>query len=61
MNIEKIRLELGWQPSHDLHAGLLKTVRWYLQHTDWVETIRKQKEYQTWLDKNYTERGEGRK
>lgn len=61
MNIEKIRLELGWEPSLGLHKGLLKTVRWYLEHTDWVEAIRKQKEYQAWLDNNYTERTEGRK
>ena len=61
MNIEKIRLELGWKPSHDLREGLLKTVRWYLEHANWIETIRKQKEYQVWLEKNYTEREEGRR
>ena len=61
MNIEKIRLELGWKPSHDLREGLLKTVHWYLEHAAWIEAIRKQKEYQFWLQKNYTEREEGRK
>jgi dTDP-glucose 4,6-dehydratase len=58
MNIAKIGRELGWQPSHDLRAGLLKTVRWYLEHGGWVESIRKQAEYQSWLDKNYTGRVE---
>jgi len=61
MNINKIGLELGWQPKHGLQEGLLKTVRWYLEHGDWVEAIRKQKEYQSWLDKNYTERVESQK
>ena len=61
MNINKIARELGWQPKHALQAGLLKTVRWYLEHDDWIQAIRKQKEYQSWLDKNYTEREEGRK
>jgi dTDP-glucose 4,6-dehydratase len=61
MDIEKIRQELGWKPRHTLCDGLLKTVRWYLEHPDWVETIRKQKEYQAWLDKNYSERVEGQK
>ena len=61
MNTEKISRELGWKPVHDLRDGLLNTVRWYLEHTGWVETIRKQKEYQLWLGKNYTERVEGRK
>jgi len=61
MNIEKISLELGWKPGHALLAGLLKTVRWYLEHAEWIETIRKQEEYQAWLAKNYTDRVEGRK
>ena len=56
MNTNKIRLELGWQPKHALQEGLLKTVAWYLEHDDWIRAIRKQKEYQSWLDKNYTER-----
>jgi dTDP-glucose 4,6-dehydratase len=61
MNTAKIGRELGWQPAHDLRAGLLKTVRWYLEHPGWVETIRRQKEYQLWLETNYTGRVEGRK
>jgi dTDP-glucose 4,6-dehydratase len=60
MNINKIGLELGWKPKHSLQEGLFKTVSWYLEHRDWVETIRKQKEYQSWLDKNYTERMESK-
>jgi dTDP-glucose 4,6-dehydratase len=56
MNINKIGLELGWQPKYPLKEGLLKTVCWYLEHGDWIQAIHKQKEYQTWLDRNYTER-----
>lgn len=61
MNINKIGQELGWQPKHALKEGLLKTVRWYLEHGNWIQAIRKQKEYQAWLDKNYTERVESKK
>jgi dTDP-glucose 4,6-dehydratase len=61
MNTAKISRELGWQPAHDLRGGLLKTVRWYLQHPGWVEAIRRQKDYQLWLEKNYTGRVEGKK
>jgi dTDP-glucose 4,6-dehydratase len=61
MNINKIGLELGWKPKHSLQEGLLKTVRWYLEHTGWVEAIHSQKEYQSWLDKNYSERMERKK
>jgi len=58
MNISKIGLELGWQPRHPLKEGLLKTVCWYLEHEDWIQAIRKQKDYQSWLDRNYIDRVE---
>jgi dTDP-glucose 4,6-dehydratase len=61
MDIRKIRHELGWQPKYTLKEGLLKTVHWYLDHGDWIQAIRQQKEYKSWLDKNYTGREEGRK
>jgi len=58
MNINKIGQELGWQPRHPLKEGLLKTVCWYLEHEDWIQAIRKQKDYQSWLDRNYIDRVE---
>ncbi len=61
LNTGKIGRELGWQPRHDLHAGLLKTVRWYLEHAGWVEAIRSQEKYQAWLEENYAGRLEGQK
>jgi dTDP-glucose 4,6-dehydratase len=56
MNITKIGLELGWQPKYTLKEGLVKTVAWYLEHSEWIQAIRKQIEYQSWIDKNYTKR-----
>ena len=56
MDIGKIRCELGWEPRHTLKQGLLDTVNWYLSHPEWVAAIRKQQEYQQWLDKNYVGR-----
>ncbi|MFQ5615851.1 MAG: dTDP-glucose 4,6-dehydratase, partial [Anaerolineales bacterium] len=32
--ITKIKTELGWQPVESLATGLLKTVKWYLDHAD---------------------------
>lgn len=61
MNNNKIGRELGWQPKYGLKEGLLKTICWYLEHADWIHAIHKQEEYQTWLNKNYTERVEGPK
>jgi dTDP-glucose 4,6-dehydratase len=58
MNISKIRRELGWEPRHALKEGLQKTVHWYLEHGNWVEAISTQKEYRSWLDKNYSRRSE---
>ena len=53
MNINKIQQELGWKPSVDLQEGLLKTVRWYLDHIDWLNAIIKEKDYQNWVEINY--------
>lgn len=57
MNIDKIHHELGWQPTHDLASGLKKTVKWYIDHIDWLEAILKEKDYQQWLHINYQKRG----
>jgi dTDP-glucose 4,6-dehydratase len=56
MNISKIERELGWKPRYTLTDGLLATVQWILANPDWVAAIQKQREYQTWLTKNYETR-----
>jgi dTDP-glucose 4,6-dehydratase len=35
----KCRKELGWRPEHAFDAALEKTVRWYLEHQEWCETV----------------------
>ena len=35
----KIRRELGWRPRHDFGAGIRQTVRWYLEHQGWCNTV----------------------
>jgi dTDP-glucose 4,6-dehydratase len=57
MDISKIATELGWQPRKSVSEGLLKTVLWYIEHQDWVDIIREKGDYQTWIEKNYDERG----
>jgi dTDP-glucose 4,6-dehydratase len=37
----KIRAELGWTPSESFESGLERTVRWYLDHADWVAAVRR--------------------
>jgi len=58
IDARKIETELGWKPRYDIDEGLRDTVKWYLDNMDWVETILREKEYQTWLDENYAGRGE---
>ena len=57
VNIEKIGRELGWQPRQSLQSGLRQTVTWYLEHPEWLEAIQQHSDLQTWMNKNYTERG----
>jgi len=57
VNIEKIGRELGWEPRQSLQSGLRQTVTWYLEHPEWLEAIQQHSDLQTWMNKNYTERG----
>jgi dTDP-glucose 4,6-dehydratase len=36
----KIERELGWKAVHTFEQGLRETVRWYLDHQDWMNTVR---------------------
>lgn len=35
----KLQTELGWEPSLQFEEGIEKTVRWYLDHQDWIDNI----------------------
>ena len=39
INSQKIRQELGWEPTETIDSGLRQTVRWYLEHRNWWERI----------------------
>jgi dTDP-glucose 4,6-dehydratase len=53
----KITSELGWTPAEQFESGLRKTVRWYLENSDWVNNVRTGA-YRDWIAKNYAERAE---
>ena len=55
IDARKIRSELGWTPRETFETGLAKTVRWYLDHADWVAQV-KSGEYRQWLETNYGKR-----
>jgi dTDP-glucose 4,6-dehydratase len=55
INCNKIKQELGWVPQETFSAGIRKTIQWYLDNQEWVDTI-SSGEYKNWIDKNYKER-----
>ena len=56
IDASKIEKELGWRPRHTLSHGMRETVSWYVHHRDWIEAIRRQTDYRTWMEKNYGKR-----
>lgn len=56
MNITKIRNKLGWEPKFRLVDGLRSTVEWYFSHQDWLQSISKEKDFQSWVELNYDAR-----
>lgn len=35
----KITKELGWSPSYTFEQGIGMTIKWYLQNTDWIDSV----------------------
>ena len=35
----KLQRELGWEPSLQFEEGIEKTVKWYLEHQEWMDNI----------------------
>lgn len=52
IDCSKIENELGWRPKQTFESGLLKTVEWYLQNSEWVNSI-KSGEYFKWIERQY--------
>jgi dTDP-glucose 4,6-dehydratase len=39
IDASKIEKELGWVPAHRFEQGIRETVRWYVDHQDWVRKV----------------------
>ena len=48
----KIARDLGWYPETDFETGIRKTVKWYLEHQDWVNEV-VSGDYQKYYEKMY--------
>jgi dTDP-glucose 4,6-dehydratase len=48
----KIKEELGWYPETKFEDGIIKTVKWYLEHQEWVQQVTSG-DYQKYYDTMY--------
>lgn len=55
VNCDKLKNHLDWKPSVTFEEGLERTIRWYLDHEDWIQRIRSG-EYSSWMETNYGKR-----
>ena len=55
IDARKLERELGWKPAETFETGIRKTVRWYLDHPDWVARVQSGA-YRDWVATNYAER-----
>lgn len=39
MDPTKIMTSLGWRPQENFDSGIYKTIKWYLEHQDWVKHV----------------------
>jgi len=53
MDATKIERELGWRPRETFETGIRKTVRWYLDHKDWVQDVTSGS-YRKWIETQYS-------
>ena len=52
----KIKNELGWYPETMFAEGIVKTIRWHLEHQDWIQDVTSG-DYQKYYDMMYTQKG----
>lgn len=55
----KIKKKLGWQPETRFADGIVKTIRWNLEHQDWIEKVTSG-DYQKYYDEMYGDERHGR-
>jgi dTDP-glucose 4,6-dehydratase len=51
----RILRTVGWRARHAFSSSLREVASWYLEHSDWVDSVRTGA-YRQWMDKNYGSR-----
>ena len=52
IDARKIEIDLGWKPVETFETGIRKTVRWYLDHQNWVANVASGG-YRDWINTHY--------
>ena len=52
IDARKLEQELGWKPAETFTTGMRKTVRWYLDHPQWVANVTSGS-YRDWVGQQY--------
>lgn len=55
IDANKIMNELGWEPSLQFEEGIARTIDWYLQNTEWLESVTSGA-YQQYYERQYGQR-----
>ena len=53
IDANKLKNELGWEPSLQFEEGLVKTIAWYLAHKEWMDNITSG-DYQNYYKQQYS-------
>ena len=52
IDANKLKNELGWQPTLQFEEGLIKTINWYLENEKWMNNITSG-DYQNYYKEQY--------
>ncbi len=52
VDASKLEQELGWRAEETFESGLKKTIRWYLDHQEWVAGVTSGR-YRDWINTQY--------
>ena len=53
IDANKLKNELGWEPSLQFEEGLIKTIAWYLDNEDWINNVTSG-DYQNYYKEQYS-------